>query len=220
MADIFDNLKETQKLMKRANSDLEKTLLNLESENFDTASDEAEEALYRLEKALIRHRTTVFEININFPQKRKNIESELASLLGIDVDVMKIPFTVYKITLPFLLSNRRSNWSQFKKSIAITFQSYLESFVRENEVEILDKAAVIFVSSYNRFTTKYCSDNDNKEEADILNVITDYLIQNDDGESCDVLNISSKTMDKTCTTVYVMSQENFRNNAEILRLIL
>lgn len=220
MADIFDNLKETQKLMKRANSDLEKTLLNLESENFDTASDEAEEALYRLEKALIRHRTTVFEININFPQKRKKIENELASILEIDIDVMKIPFTVYKITLPFLLSNRRSNWSQFKKSIAFTFQSYLESFVRENEVEILDKAAVIFVSSYNRFTTKYCSDNDNKEEADILNVITDYLIQNDDGESCDVLNISSKTMDKTCTTVYVMSQENFRNNAEILRLIL
>ena len=109
----------------------------------------------------------------------------------------------YVIDLPFLLPNRRTSTSFFKRTIVQAIRKALRDFCAQNSIKPFEKASVTFVSFYvpnqNR---KMRHDNDNTEISGVLNALTGLLIHDDSSLCCD-LHILSRDGNKSFSRVII-----------------
>lgn len=103
---------------------------------------------------------------------------------------------MYIARLPFLLPNRRTAATDFKRTIAKSFRAALRKFCIENGVKPLERASVTFTLFYKE-TSRQRPDADNIEISAILNQLTGLLIADDNAGCCD-LHILSRQTDGLC----------------------
>ena len=103
---------------------------------------------------------------------------------------------VYIARLPFLLPNRRTAATDFKRTIAKSFRAALRKFCVENGVTPIERASVTFTLFYKE-TSRQRPDADNIEISAILNQLTGLLIA-DDNAGCCHLHIPSRQTDGLC----------------------
>ena len=116
--------------------------------------------------------------------------------------------TAFVIDLPFLIPNRRTATTFFKRTIVAALRKQLSRFCRENKVKPLGKASVTFISFYSQNTNrKLRHDNDNTEVSGVLNALTGLLIPDDSSLCCD-LHILSRSHNKSFSRV-VVEEMNF-----------
>ena len=192
---------ELKELEKTINT--ERTLIQrLKYSEHKTQGELFEKLLCLAEKQVVVIREYLSAISVSKPDK----------LLCFDADSGEINISIkpntgsYIITLPFLLPNRRTSTTYFKRSIADSLRSALKIFCDKNSVRPFEKASVTFVSYYTPSAErKMRHDNDNVEISVILNCLTGLLISDDSSLCCD-LHILSREADRSYTKIVVKSK--------------
>ena len=124
--------------------------------------------------------------------------------VGVSVDQADdFPFPVYKITLPFLLPNKRKNANDFKTAITETVRYSVMKYAYENGICPFSSATVIFLSYYNQ-NPMTIVDNDNKESSVILNALSGTLIRDDNCDGCNTLYYSCRVDKGRRTEIYIV----------------
>lgn len=189
--------------------DIKKIKEHIINDNYENASTLAEKTLYNSEKNLVDLREVFYSININFPDTIQRYYETSAQLLKMKIDKMPLPYTVYRITIPFLLPNRRSNWTLYKESIGMSFYHLVDNYCKNNNVTPMRECVVCFVTYYEKKHYRYTSDNNNKEGDILLNVLSNHFTEDDNGLICDLFYSSRKTNVKTRTEIFVSNKNDF-----------
>lgn len=177
--------------------------------DYENASKLAEKTLYNSEKNLVDLREVFYAININFPDVVQNYYKTSAQLLNMKIDKMALPYTVYRMTIPFLLPNRRNNWTLYKESIGMSFYYMVDNYCKKNNIIPMRECVVCFVTYYEDKHFRYVSDNNNKEEDIILNILSNHFTEDDNGLICDLFYSSRITNIKTRTEIFVTSKKDY-----------
>ncbi len=132
-----------------------------------------------------------------------------SSALHISVEAVKaFGFPVYKITLPFMLPNKRkTNASLFKNAITETVYDEVRVFRQENDVSPIKKATVIFLSYYSR-SPIVVADNDNKDCCNILNALCGVLLRDDNLSTCNNIYYSRRVESGAWTEIFIVDSEH------------
>lgn len=169
-----------------------------------------EELLYMVEKESVYLRYLISLMpdaysDLQFPEIFQNNYNIVVNMDCIDGQ------TAFVIDLPFLLPNRRTATTEFKRTIAESLRFVLRSFCKKNRVLPLQKAVVTFVSYYAPSNIRKLNhDNDNAEISVVLNTLTGLLIPDDNSLCCD-LHILSVESNKTFTRIIVQNKEEIKN---------
>ena len=123
---------------------------------------------------------------------------------GISVDSKGVGAErVFFVTLPFLLPNRRTAVTGFKRTIAEAVHNAIFRYCKAHDASPFDKASVTFISFYAPSEErKMRHDNDNTEVSVILNALTGLLISDDSSLCCD-LHLVSRTAEKSYTKIII-----------------
>lgn len=169
-----------------------------------------EELLYMVEKESVYLRYLISLMpdansDLHYPDSFKDNYNIAVNMDCIDGQ------TAFVIDLPFLLPNRRTATTEFKRTIAESLRFVLRSFCKKNRVLPLQKAVVTFVSYYAPSEIRKLNhDNDNAEISVVLNTLTGLLIPDDSSLCCD-LHILSVESNKSFTRIIVQNKEEIEN---------
>ena len=166
--------------------------------------------LYRLYRELM---LTLYEVMPLVPKSRKVFEFCLDSL-GISVERSKeFDFPVYRITLPFLLPNKRKRKAERNDIITESVRDAVSQFCRGHHIMPFAHATVIFLSHYQNGSVTI--DNDNLDSAVIINSLNGRLIRDDRPEVCNTMYYS-KVSEKAITEIFVIDSDH---DVELLAFI-
>ncbi len=147
------------------------------------------------------------------PKSRKVFEFCLDSL-GISVERSKeFDFPVYRITLPFLLPNKRKRKAERNDIITESVRDAVSQFCRGHHIMPFAHATVIFLSHYQNGSVTI--DNDNLDSAVIINSLNGRLIRDDRPEVCNTMYYS-KVSEKAITEIFVIDSDH---DVELLAFI-
>ena len=145
-----------------------------------------------------------------------HIYNTVAESLNISVErVRKYPYPVYKISLPFLLPNKRGRQIDHKNAITNTVRLVVRQFCAENDVSMFNCATVIFLSYYD-VNKPNLIDNDNKEGSVIQNGLIGSLLRDDRQNVCQSIYYSLPTAEGAKTEIYVVESDH---DVEVLSVI-
>ena len=117
-------------------------------------------------------------------------------------------FPVYRITIPFLLPNKRKNARDYKTLITETVRDIITQFMIENHIRPFPKATVIFLSYYDQ-NPMVIVDNDNKESAVIINALSGALIRDDNCACCNTVYYSRRVEKGKKTEIYIVDSAHY-----------
>ena len=170
-------------------------------------------ALYLMNRELL---LTFYELAPWLPPS-VDVDRVESETLGVSVE--KVPdfdFPVYKITLPFLLPNKRKRNVDFGEAVTGAVARAVINFCSENIIvsnrmvqnRILpfESATLIFVTATNGIGRVI--DNDNKESAIITNGLIGFLIRDDHPHSCNTIYCSRYLEGGTKTEIYVVESSH------------
>ena len=166
--------------------------------------------LYRLYRELL---LSLYELMPSVPQS-ENVCIFCRDLLGISVERSKdFEFTVYKITLPILLPNKRKRKVERNSVITESVSVAVSQFCADHHITPFDRATVIFLSHYQDGGVTV--DNDNLDSAVIINSLNGRLIRDDRPEVCNTMYYS-RVSEKAITEIFVVDSDH---DVELLALI-
>ena len=147
------------------------------------------------------------------------IEELESNALGVTVESMtQFRFPVYRITLPFLLPNKRRRTEDFKNAITSGVSSVVRGFCTKHHIDPFEHASVIFVSYYSpdaSFIT--IVDNDNKEGTVIMNGLIGSFLRDDGATVCNTYYCAKTISDSRLKTeIYVVDS---RHDLKVLSAI-
>lgn len=183
----------------------EKKIIKLSDIKNENKREALEKLLCIAEKQVVVIREYLSAISVSKPDKLLCYDSDFC-----EFNICIKPYTEgrYTITLPFLLPNRRTSTTYFKRSIADSLRSALKEFCDKNSVQPFEQASVTFVSYYSPSADrKMRHDNDNVEISVILNCLTGLMIPDDSSICCD-LHLLSRDSDRSYTKIVVKSKED------------
>lgn len=109
----------------------------------------------------------------------------------------------YILELPFLLPNRRSSKTNFKRTIVSDTHHSILEYCKKVHPKMIRNASVTFINYYAPSVhRKLRHDNDNTEVSAVLNTLTGFFIPDDNSLCCD-LHIISREGEKSYTKVIV-----------------
>lgn len=146
MIDIYNKLRNIKDKNKKINAEINSSIDLLDNCEYEKASKSVEKVLYKIEKILIELREIYYAINYNFPEVVSAYYDNSAEILQMSITNINLPYTAYKVTIPFLLPNKRSGWALFKKSVGVSFLHMLEQYCKENNVVPIRNCSVIVVT--------------------------------------------------------------------------
>ena len=192
---IYNAIKTQEKLLKKINStDLFESL-----ELF-------EQYLYCCERLTVYLRQVIS----CFPEIMHKTYTETASAEAYEIYIQQrneSDSQTYIIDLPFLLPNRRTAASAFKRTIVQSLRQAIQKFCQDNSISSIEKASVSFISYYAPSESrKMRHDNDNVEISCVLNALTGFLIPDDSSLCCD-LHILSRLGDHSFTRITIIETE-------------
>lgn len=177
----------------------------------DITARNLEAIIHTSEQQLLAARMIFALRNFHEPNNIIKCTQTSSELLGISVSEEVFNNTsVYHITLPLFLPNKRSSWELFKKTIAQSVNSCVTDFCRNNNVLPIKNSAVLFISWYGKDKI-YINDNDNKEMSIILNAISGIngLITSDNGVECSTHCESHANSCNNHTDIYITEENRF-----------
>ena len=178
--------------------------------------DAAESCLCNASKVYLLYRELLLslcELMPSVPQT-VNVYEFCRELLGISVERSKeFDFPVYRITLPFLLPNKRKRKAERNGVITESVRDAVSRFCRGHHITPFTYATIIFLSHYQNGSVTI--DNDNLDSAVIINSLNGRLIRDDRPEVCNTMYYS-KVSEKAITEIYVIDSDH---DVELLAFI-
>lgn len=178
--------------------------------------DAAESCLRNASKVYLLYRELLLslcELMPSVPQTA-NVYELCRELLGISVERSKeFDFPVYRITLPFLLPNKRKRKAERNDIITESVRDAVSRFCRGHHITPFTCATVIFLSHYQNGSVTI--DNDNLDSAVIINSLNGRLIRDDRPEVCNTMYYS-KVSEKAITEIFVVGSNH---DVELLAFI-
>ena len=180
----------------------------VEQGDFDTLTTLSENGLKKVSLLHLSHRDFLLSLYDLLPCTPHRAEIIETDALQITVNKMaEFDFPVYKITLPYLMPNKRERKSYYKNAITNTVANAVDLFCKNNEIDQFNYATVFFVSSYENQSLNV--DNDNKEVTSILNGLIGRFIVDDRASSCDIAYHYQKIDSGAKTEVYISDTDDF-----------
>lgn len=178
--------------------------------------DAAESCLCNASKVYLLYRELLFSLCELMPSASQsvNVYEFCRELLGISVERSKeFDFPVYRITLPFLLPNKRKRKAERNGIITESVRDAVSQFCRGNHITPFTYATVIFLSHYQNGSVTI--DNDNLDSAVIINSLNGRLIRDDRPEVCNTMYYS-RVSEKAITEIFVVDSDH---DVELLAFI-
>ena len=152
------------------------------------------------------YRELILSLYEAFPSMPQTVDISKVDVEAVKVSVDRVEdfaFPVYRISIPFLLPNKRKNNNDFKTIITETVRYAVRRFSRANYTRPLLKATVIFLSYYDQNPIAI-ADNDNKESAVILNALSGTIIYDDNCAACNTAYYSRRVEKGKKTEIYIV----------------
>lgn len=152
------------------------------------------------------YRELILSLYEDFPSMPRMVDISKVDTEAVKVSVDRVEgfaFPVYRISVPFLLPNKRKNNNDFKTIITETVRYEVRRFSRANDIRPLLKATVIFLSYYDQNPVAI-ADNDNKESAVILNALSGAIIYDDNCAACNTAFYSHRVEKGKKTEIYIV----------------
>ena len=178
--------------------------------------DAAESCLCNASKVYLLYRELLLSLCELMPSASQsvNVYELCRELLGISVERSKeFDFPVYRITLPFLLPNKRKRKAERNDIITESVRDAVSRFCRGHHITPFTYATIIFLSHYQNGSVTI--DNDNLDSAVIINSLNGRLIRDDRPEVCNTMYYS-KVSEKAITEIYVIDSDH---DVELLAFI-
>ncbi len=170
--------------------------------------DAAESCLCNASKVYLLCRELLLslcELMPSVPQS-VNVYELCRELLGISVERSKeFDFPVYRITLPFLLPNKRKRKAERNDIITESVRDAVSQFCRGHHIMPFAHATVIFLSHYQRGSVTV--DADNLDSAVVMNSLNGKFIRDDRPEACNTIYYS-KVSEKSITEIFVVDSDH------------
>ena len=148
------------------------------------------------------------------PQQLPQIEAEQFS---VSFEKLKeFSFPVFKISMPFLLPNKRKRNLDRNNAITNSVITAVDEYILHNSSPFLRHATVFFVSSNKN--VHYMIDNDNKEASIILNGLIGRVLLDDRPTTCNTAYYTKMVDDpkEVKTEVYIVDSSH---DIEVLSMI-
>lgn len=178
--------------------------------------DAAESCLRNASKVYLLYRELLLSLCELMPSASRsvNVYELCRELLGISVERSKeFDFPVYRITLPFLLPNKRKRKAERNDIITESVRDAVSRFCRGHHITPFAHATIIFLSHYQNGSVTI--DNDNLDSAVIINSLNGRLIRDDRPEVCNTMYYS-RVSEKAITEIYVVDSDH---DVELLAFI-
>lgn len=178
--------------------------------------DKAEKCLRHASKIYLLYRELLLTLYELMPSASQsvNVNEFCRELLGISVEMSKeFDFPVYRITLPFLLPNKRKRKAERNGVITESVRDAVSQFCRGHHITPFTYATIIFLSHYQNGSVTI--DNDNLDSAVIINSLNGRLIRDDRPEVCNTMYYS-KVSEKAITEIFVVDSDH---DVELLAFI-
>ena len=189
--------------IKKALNQQANILRNLQNADSANAKALLEDLLFSVERLTVHIRQLISTL----PENREDCyEADEVAAEAFEISIFADSHNgkpAYDIDLPFLLPNRRTSMTCFKRTIVQAVRKALRDFCAENSIKPFARASVTFVSFYApNQNKKMRHDNDNTEISGVLNALTGLLISDDSSLCCD-LHILRRNGSKSFTRVIV-----------------
>ena len=178
--------------------------------------DAAESCLRNASKVYLLYRELLLSLCELMPSASQsvNVYELCRELLGISVERSKeFDFPVYRITLPFLLPNKRKRKAERNDIITESVRDAVSRFCRGHHITPFAYATIIFLTHYQNGSVTI--DNDNLDSAVIINSLNGRLIRDDRPEVCNTMYYS-KVSEKAITEIFVIDSDH---DVELLAFI-
>lgn len=195
-------------VLKKAHQNQERLLNKLSNSDLMAEADILEQLLSEHEREIVFLRQALSDFYLINP-KDKNLNADCSSrYYGIVIkDLSSTSHRKYLIELPFLLPNRRTAPTNFKRTLVKSLREDLKRFCDIHNVQPLDNASVTFISYYIESSErKMRHDNDNTEISAVLNALTGFLLADDSSTCCD-LHLLSRTALLPSTKILIESKK-------------
>lgn len=178
--------------------------------------DKAEKCLRHASKIYLLYRELLLSLCELIPSVRQTTNEQAAccEMLSVSVERLKdFSFPVYKISLPFLLPNKRKRNAERNGVITDSVSVAVGRFCREHHIAPFAHATVIFLSHYQRGSVTV--DADNLDSAVVMNSLNGKFLRDDRPEVCNTMYYS-KFSKKAITEIFVVESDH---DIEVLSLI-
>lgn len=175
---IYDTILQIDKFTKETAKNSENYLSMYKSYEFIKLLNKAEKNLKTTSMLLISQRDMLLALYEAFPSLPQRMNSILFDAFQISVvRLEQFKFPVYKISLPFLLPNKREKKAALKNAITDSVIAAVKQFCQNHSITPFSIAHIFIVSSYDG---EYLNvDNDNKESVTIINGLIGNFIRDD-----------------------------------------
>lgn len=185
--------------------------------NYEKLIDLTEETLQTASSVYMATRGLLLWIYSGIPSIPRRLPQMEAECLSVSFEKLeKFSFSVFKISMPFLLPNKRKRNLERNNAITNAVISTVNEYKLKYKIPSIKHATVFFVS-YNK-NVNYLIDNDNKDSSTILNGLIGLLLRDDRPTVC---NTSYYTRmvddpDEVKTEVYIVDSDY---DIEVLSMI-
>ena len=180
--------------------------------------ESTEKTLQTASSVYMATRALMLWIYTGIPSVPRRLPQMEAELLSVSIEKLKeFPsFPVYKISMPFLLPNKRKRNLERNNAITNAVISAVSEYALNNRIQLFRHATVFFVSSNKN--VNYMIDNDNKDSSTILNGLLGTLLMDDRPTACNTAYYTKIIDDPSemKTEVYIVDSEH---DIEVLSMI-
>lgn len=199
---IYDTILQIEKYTKETISNSEDYLSLYKSYDFIKLMNKAEKNLKTTSMLLISQRDmllALYEAFPSFSQRMNNILFEAFQISVVRLECFNYP--VYKISLPFLLPNKREKKAALKNAITGSVIKAVNQYCKGHSITPFSVAHIFIVSSYDG---EYLNvDNDNKESVTIINGLIGNFIRDDRSSRCHTTYYSKRIESGAKTEIYI-----------------
>lgn len=185
--------------------------------DYENLLDATEKALQTASSVYMMTRELLLWLYEGLPGVPRQLPQMEAENLHVSFEKMKkFAFPVYKISMPFLLPNKRKRNLDRNNAIVNAVISAVRKYLQNNTIHRFRHATVFFVSSNKN--NNYLIDNDNKESSIILNGLIGNLILDDRPTTCNTAYYTRMVDDpkEVKTEVFVVDADH---DTEVLSMI-
>ena len=184
---------------------------------YETVLDLTEKSLQKTSFVYMMARGLFLRLYESFPSVPQQLPQMEAENFNVSFEKLKeFSFPVYKMSMPFLLPNKRKRNIDRNNAITNAVISAVREYKQNNKLNPFKHATVFFVSSNKNIN--YLIDNDNKEASIILNGLICKLLVDDRPTTCNTAYYTKIVEDpnEVKTEVFVVDADH---DVEVLSMI-
>lgn len=185
--------------------------------DYENLLDSTEKTLQRASSVYMTIRGLLLWIYSGIPNIPRTLPKIEAAELNVSFSVMNGgAFPIYKLSMPYLLPNKRKRNAQRNDAITNAVISAVGEYIDNNKIDLIRHATVFFVSSNKN--VNYMIDNDNKEASIILNGLIGKVLLDDRPTTCNTSYYTKMVDDpkEVKTEVFIVESNH---DIEVLSMI-